>query len=290
MIADDRGRRRPPIDGPLVAALIGSPVAHSLSPAIHRAAFDAAGVDWTYVAFDVAPGEGPAAVAAMRTLGIAGLSVTMPHKADVAGAVDRLAPEARALRSVNTVSWHGDELVGSSTDGAGFVASLAEQGVGVAGTTVAVIGAGGAARSVIDALGRSGAERIAVVNRTPDRAARAAELAAVASVGGPDDLASADIVVNATSVGMGIDPDRATAADLPCEPGLLDPAQVVVDLVYHPLDTAWLMAARRRGARTVDGLGMLVHQAVLQQQAWLGSNPDVDAMRAAAATALACRP
>ena len=107
-----------------VAALIGSPVAHSLSPAIHQAAFDAAGVDWAYVAFDVAPGRAAAAIDAMRVLGLAGMSVTMPHKHDVAAAVDRLDPAAEALGSVNTVSWHDDELVGSSTDGAGFVSSL----------------------------------------------------------------------------------------------------------------------------------------------------------------------
>ena len=110
-----------------LAALIGSPVDHSLSPAIHRAGFEEAGVDWSYVAFEVAPGRAEDAIHAMRVLGIAGLSVTMPHKADVAAAVDRLEPAARALHSVNTVSWEGDDLVGSSTDGAGFVAAGAKK-------------------------------------------------------------------------------------------------------------------------------------------------------------------
>lgn len=272
-----------------LAALIGSPVEHSLSPVIHQSAFDSAGVDWTYVAFDVAPGRGAEAVSAMRVLGIAGLSVTMPHKHEVAAAVDRLDPAAAALQSVNTVSWDGDDLVGSSTDGAGFVASLAEAGVEVAGAAVAVIGAGGAARSVIDALGRAGAASIRVVNRTVDRAESASRLAEVAAVGGPDDIARADLVINATSVGMGVDPARATAADLPCAPELLRPAQVVADLVYHPLLTAWLVEAQRAGARTVDGLGMLVHQAALQQHAWLGHHPDVAVMRRAAEVALAVR-
>ena len=172
-----------------LAALIGSPVEHSLSPVIHQAAFDAAGVDWTYVAFDVAEGEGVGALAAMRVLGIAGLSVTMPHKRDVADAVDRLEPAARALHSVNTVSWDGGELVGSSTDGAGFVASLAESGIAVAGARVAVIGAGGAARSVVDALGRAGSEEITVLNRTRVHAEAAATLASAASVGIASDIA-----------------------------------------------------------------------------------------------------
>lgn len=272
-----------------LAALIGSPVAHSLSPVIHRAAFDAADVDWSYVAFDVAEGRAGDALAAMRVLGIAGLSVTMPHKRAVAEAVDRLEPAARALQSANTVSWDGNELVGSSTDGAGFVASLADEGVDVAGCRVAVIGAGGAARSVIDALGRAGAIDITVLNRTRDTAELAATLAAAASVGIVSDVARADIVVNATSVGMGVSPSAATVEDMPCDPGLLRPDHVVVDLVYHPLRTTWLQAADDLGATTIDGLGMLVQQAVLQQERWLGHRPDPDVMRAAAEAELVSR-
>lgn len=272
-----------------LAALIGSPVEHSLSPVIHQAAFDAAGVDWTYVAFDVAAGGGRGALDAMRVLGIAGLSVTMPHKREVAEAVDRLEPAARALQSVNTVSWDGEQLVGSSTDGAGFVASLAEAAIDVADARVVVIGAGGAARSVIDALGRAGAAAISVVNRTRAHAESAATLAGVASVGIVGDVSRADIVVNATNVGMGRDPLRSTPDDLPCDPALLRGDQVVVDLVYHPLRTAWLVAADALGARTVDGLGMLIHQAALQQVRWIGVQPDTRVMRTAAEAALADR-
>lgn len=263
-----------------LAAVIGSPVAHSLSPVIHRAAFDAAGVDWTYVPFEVAPGSGAAAVEAMRVLGIAGLSVTMPHKTDVFSAVDRVDPVAAELRSVNTVSWDGDELVGSSTDGAGFVASLAEHGVDVTGASLCVLGAGGAARSVIDALGRAGAASIVVVNRNASRAAEAAALSPAARDGSLSAVAAADIVVNATSVGMGTN-------DMPCDPTLLRADQIAVDLVYHPLQTSWLAAADARGLRTIDGLGMLIHQAALQQLAWIGTLPDVGVMRAAAEAALA---
>jgi shikimate dehydrogenase len=272
-----------------VAALIGSPVAHSLSPAIHQAAFDAAGLGWTYVVFDVAPGDAAAAVEAMRVLGLVGMSVTMPHKQAVADAVDRLDPAAEALQSVNTVSWDGSALVGSSTDGAGFVASLAEIGVDLAGARVAVIGAGGAARSVIHAVGRADAAEIVIVNRTVDRAERAAMLAGSARVGRSTDISAADMVVNATNVGMGIDPAVAGPDDLPCDPALLRPEQIVVDLVYHPLRTPWLAAGDSLGARTVDGLGMLIHQAALQQERWSGRRPDVGVMRAAAEAALADR-
>ena len=272
-----------------LAALIGSPVEHSLSPVIHQAAFEATGVEWVYLAFDVADGQAAAALDAMRVLGIAGMSVTMPHKRAVADQVDRLEPAARALRSVNTVSWDGDELVGSSTDGAGFVASLAEVGIDVADSRVAVIGAGGAARSVIDALGRAGASDITVLNRTREHAELAATLASAASVGIPSDVSRADIVVNATKVGMGVDPADAGADDLACDPNLLRADQVVADLVYHPLRTAWLRAADDLGARTVDGLGMLIHQAALQQETWLGERPDTAAMRVAAEAALTDR-
>lgn len=267
-----------------VAALIGSPVGHSLSPVIHNAAFVAAGRDWTYVAFDVPAGRADEALAAMTVLGLGGLSVTTPHKEQVADSVDVLDPAATALRSVNTVAVADDgRLVGHSTDGDGFVASLAAEGIDVLGRRVVMLGAGAAARSVVDALGRAGAADVVIVNRTPDRARAAAMLAPMARVSEsvPDDISGADIVVNATSVGFGGDKGDGGSA-LPLEETWLRPEHVVADLVYHPLDTALLRAARAVGARAVDGLGMLVHQAALQQQLWTGELPDVAVMRAAA--------
>jgi shikimate dehydrogenase len=267
-----------------VAGVIGSPVRHSLSPALHNAAFSASGAPWVYVAFEVPPGEAHRALDAMRVLGIGGLSVTMPHKEQVAVAVDELDPAAAALRSVNTVVAQSDgRLVGHSTDGAGFVASLRESGVDPAGRRVVVIGAGAAGRAVVDALARAGAGAVEVVNRSRSRAEEAAQLAgAVGGVVEPTAVADADIVVNATSVGMGSD---ALAVD----PALLHAGQVVADLVYHPLETALLRAARLAGATTVDGLGMLVHQAALQQQLWLGALPDTAVMRGAALRELDAR-
>lgn len=272
-----------------VAAVIGSPVRHSLSPALHNAAFEAAGVDWVYAAFEVPAGEAAGALQAMRILGLGGLSVTMPHKEAIADAVDVLTPAAAALESVNTVVRGTDgRLEGHSTDGVGFVASLREAGIDPTGLAVAVVGAGAAARAVIDALGRAGAASVAVVNRTADKAARAALLAGrVGVVGDPSCISAADVVVNATSIGMG---SRATGAtELAIDPGLLRAGQIVADLVYHPLDTALLQAARAAGATPVDGLGMLVHQAALQQELWLGRLPDTATMRAAALRELAAR-
>jgi shikimate dehydrogenase len=272
--------------GTRVAAVIGHPVAHSLSPALHNAAFTASGADWVYTAFDVAPGEAARALDAMRTLGLGGLSVTMPHKEAMAAAVDVCAPAARALDSVNTVVRRRDgRLEGHSTDGDGFVASLHEVGRQVDGRAVVVLGAGGAARSVIDALARAGAASIVVVNRSAEGARLAARLGGAAGrVGSIADVADADIVVNATSIGMGA-PGMSVGTDsdetpLPIEH--LRASHVVADLVYHPLDTPLLRAARLVGATAVDGLGMLVHQAALQQQLWLGRLPDTAVMRAAA--------
>ena len=270
--------------GTRVAAVIGSPIQHSLSPALHNAAFAQLGLDWVYVAFHVEPGEAQRAIDAMRVFELGGLSVTAPHKEAVALAVDELTPAAAALRSVNTVVADGEgTLVGHSTDGAGFVASLAAAGVGIDGRTVCLLGAGGAGRAIADAIGRAGAARVAVVNRSAEPAELAAALAgAVGVVGSTDDVRDADIVVNATSVGMG-------SNDMPCDPSLLRAGQVVADIVYHPRQTALLRAAADAGATPVDGLGMLVHQAALQQQLWHGRAPDAAAMTAAAERELAAR-
>ncbi|MEX2626886.1 MAG: shikimate dehydrogenase [Ilumatobacteraceae bacterium] len=272
---------RPPVTARTrVAAVIGSPVRHSLSPAIHQAAFEAGGLDWTFVAFEVAPGHAAEAVRAARTLGLGGLAVTTPHKEDVAVAVDEVDPAAAALGSVNTVVVRADGTTfGASTDGDGFVDWLRAAGHDPLDMRVVVLGAGAAARSVIDALDRAGVADIAVVNRSEDAAVRAAALARRAHVAAPSAVTAADLVVNATSVGMGDDA-------LPLDPALLRASHVVADLVYHPLDTALLRAARAAGAATVDGLGMLVHQAALQQQLWTGTYPDVAALRAAAESQL----
>lgn len=258
-----------------VAAVIGSPVRHSLSPAIHNAAFAACGLDWVYVAFDVATGGAADALAAMRTFDLGGLSVTMPHKEAIAGAVDRLAPSAERLASVNCVVPTADGLVGHSTDGDGFVDDLRAGGVDPAVGPAVVLGAGGAARAIALALVASGAPEVTIVNRTAASAERAAAMSG-ARVGTVDDVRAASLVVNATSVGMG------GTGEHPVDPSLLGAGQVVVDCVYHPVRTAWLEAAAARGATTRDGVGMLVHQAARAFTLWTGFEAPVEAMQTAA--------
>lgn len=263
-----------------MAAVIGDPVRHSLSPTIHNAAFAALGLDWVYVALPVDAGHGAAAVAAMATLGIDGLSVTMPHKADVAAAVDRRTAAVDTLGFCNCVYRDGDDLVGDSTDGDGLVRSLTDdEGVSPAGAKVLVIGTGGAASAIIDAMGRHGADEIIVTSRDGQRAVEAAGLAAAARAGSLEEAESVDIIVNASPVGMagGPAPDASPLAD-----GLLNSDQVVVDIVYQPRVTPLLLAAEAAGARTVNGVGMLVHQAALAFERWTGQPAPVAAMLGAA--------
>jgi shikimate dehydrogenase len=267
-----------------LAAVIGCPVRHSLSPAIHNAAFAAGELDWAYVAFEVKPGAVPGALAGMRALGIDGLSVTMPHKTAVADAVDCRTAVAERLHAVNTVVRRADgSLQGHNTDGDGFVAALRAAGTDPAGGRVALLGAGGAGRALALALAAAGALEVVVINRSAPPAEAAAALAGpVGRVGTAADVATADLVVNATPVGMG--DDRGA---LPLDPALLHAGQVVADIIVHPLDTALLQAARNAGARTIDGLGMLVHQAALAFTLWTGVEAPVSVMRAAAERELA---
>jgi shikimate dehydrogenase len=267
-----------------LAGVIGTPIGHSLSPAIFNAAFDELGLDWVFLAFDVPAGQAPAALDAMRTLGLAGLSVTMPHKDAVAEVVDHCTPEAAALRAVNCVVPTADGLVGDNTDGAGFLDALrADVGFEARGRRVVVIGAGGGARAIVRAAARAGATDVAVVNRTAARAHEAAALAeGVGRVADHSAIGGADLVVNATSIGMG---DGA----VPFDPALLQPGQVLADIVYHPSPTPLLSAARDRGVTAVGGLGMLVHQAGHAFRLWTGRDAPIAAMAAAAEAQLARR-
>ncbi len=276
-----------------VAAVIGDPVRQSLSPVLHNAAFAALGLNWVYVALPVPAGQVPAALAGVRALGIEGLSVTMPHKAAAASGVDRLSPTAERLGAVNTVSRRADLLVGDSTDGDGFLAALAhDEGWDAPGRRCLVLGTGGAARAVVLALASAGAASVAVAGRRPEAAAATAALAGAAgSVVGIDSVADAELIVNATPVGMSgvvaiARSDGSPELPLGLDPSRLGPGQLVVDLVYAPATTPLLQAARTAGASSSNGLGMLIHQAARQFRLWTGEDPPLEVMSAAAVAAL----
>ncbi|HTU39471.1 MAG TPA: shikimate dehydrogenase [Acidimicrobiales bacterium] len=281
-----------------IVGVIGSPVAHSLSPVLHNAAFAALGLgsQWHSFAFEIAAGAVPAALWDMRRFDVRGLSVTMPHKADVAAAVDELSEEARILEAVNCVINRDGVLRGANTDGEGFVASLQRgSGFDPGDATCLVVGAGGAARAVLLALAGCEAGEVVVLNRTLMRARAAVGLAGnVGSVVESEDpdavarvVAAADLVVNATPIGMAGTDSAAAEADSEwlVPPTLLRKGQVVVDLVYAPRPTPWLASAAKAGATTLDGLGMLVHQAAAQVTLWTGQEAPVTAMWDAAEAA-----
>ena len=272
-----------------VAAIIGDPVVQSLSPAMHNAVFHQRKLDWTYVAMEV---HEDALAGVLQTLGgksINAFSVTMPHKEKVfemlstasndLGEVDE---SAKAAQSVNTIAISNGRMIGSNTDGDGCCNAIEQSGVGIAGSRVVVVGAGGTARAIVATLARRGASDIAVINRTESRAQDVIASVAVARIGNVDDIATANILINATSVGMG-------SQETPVDVAELHSSLLVLDAVYHPLETTLLREAKRAGANTVDGLWMLVHQGALQQLAWFKEIGDVQLMRQAALDELANR-
>lgn len=261
-----------------VACVVGDPITHSLSPAIHNAAFAALDLDWVYTAFSTS--DGGAAVDAMRALGIAGMSVTMPCKESAAAACDELTSEAAALCAANALVLRDDStVVGHSTDGEGLLGSLDDEGIEIAGVRTLVLGAGGAARAAARALAGGGAE-VAVAARRPDTVAVVVDTAGVGSCGATaaewgnlaEEAGAAGMIVNATPIGMhGEEP--------PFPVSVLTDRHVVVDLVYDPPETPLMAAARGAGATTVGGLGMLLHQAAAAFHLWTGLEPPLPAMR-----------
>jgi len=262
-----------------LAGVMGWPVGHSRSPRLHGYWLERYRIDGAYVPLAVPPGRLAEALRALPALGFAGCNVTVPHKEAALAAVDDVEAEARSIGAVNTIVVGPDgRLAGRNTDAYGFMAHLraAAPAWRPAAGPAAVIGAGGAARAVLHALAAAGVPEIRLVNRTPARAE-----ALAAALQGPiavrpwaqraEALAGAALLVNTTTLGMTGQP----ALDL--APEGLAPGAVVYDLVYAPLATPLLQAARAAGLAAVDGLGMLLHQARPGFEAWFGVEPEVDA-------------
>ena len=269
----------------VVALVVGSPVAHSLSPAMHNAEFRRRGEDHSYAAHEVVRGGLRDFVASLRGGRVAGLSVTMPLKDEAFELVDRRDAASSRCGSVNTISFDDGVVSGWNTDGDGCVRALESTGKSVVEATCVVLGAGGTGRAVVEALGRRGAREVVVVNRSPEAAHRAASCADVGIVGSASDVERAGFLVNTTPVGMKDVGDD----EVPIDPRLVPPGCVVLDAVYSPLVTPLLAGLRDRGVTTIDGLWMLVHQAALQQEIWFGYHADIAVMRAAAEAELARR-
>jgi shikimate dehydrogenase len=254
--------------------IFGYPISHSLSPLMHNTAFAHHRIEAVYLPFAVRREQLKRAVESIAALQMGGVNVTIPHKQAALALMDELSPEARLIGAVNTIHLQNGRLHGHNTDGLGFLNALHEAGCVVAGQTVMLLGAGGAARAISVQLCLAGIRRMLLANRT---ASRAEDLAiflkrniphadiSVITMGESSlaaRLPDTDIVINATSIGM------HSQDPLLLPPATLSPRHLVCDIVYRPLQTPLLQAAQRQGARTVDGLGMLLHQGAKAFEIW----------------------
>ena len=266
-----------------LAGVIGAPIAHSRSPRLFAHWFGAMGIAGHYVPLHIEPANFEQGVRALPLMGFRGANVTLPHKLAALQIADHLSDRARRIGAANTLTFREDGIHADNTDGHGFLENLRQSAPGwsAADGAAVVLGAGGAARAVLDALVEAGAPEIRLANRTRARAQALAEafgprIRVIDWVEVPEALDGSATVVNTTSLGMeGADPFNLDLSALPGD-------VLVTDLVYTPLDTPMLIAARAQGCRTVDGLGMLLHQAVPGFERWFGATPEItEATRAA---------
>ena len=257
-----------------LAGVLGWPVSHSRSPRLHGYWLETLGIDGAYLPLPVHPEDFAAAVRSLAALGFRGANVTIPHKQAAFEVCDVVDATARRAGAVNTLVFRDGRIEGSNTDGFGFLETVRDQAPGwqPADGPAVLLGAGGAARAIAAALLDAGCPLVTLVNRSRDRAeALARELGVPIAVAEAPPLAGAALLVNTTSLGMQGHPSlEIDLAPLPA-------AAVVADIVYVPLETALLTAARGRGLRAVEGLGMLLHQARPGFEAWFGAAPRVDA-------------
>ena len=263
-------------------ALIGQPVGHSLSPAMHNAAFAEDGLDFVYVCLDVDPEALPAAVLVLKALKFRGFNVTMPHKRAVVPLVDGLDDGARVSGAVNTVVIDASGMRGYNTDGGGMVMACEEAGIELSGKSVLLLGSGGTASAIAVAFCKTGVSDLHIANRDTEHAARLRDKLRLTGMEGISvgSLASleyeapdADVIVNATSLGM------KEGDSLPLPPEYVQRGRAICDVVYRPgKETPLVRLAQERGARVVAGGRMLLYQGVLAQKLWTGRNPNVEAM------------
>ncbi len=278
-------------------ALLGYPLGHSISPVFQQAGLDALHIDAKYEAWHTPPEKLAETVAKLRGSDYLGCNVTVPHKEHVVAMLDHVDPSAASVGAVNTIVNKGGKLSGYNTDSEGFARALERQGKFMAtGRKVLLLGAGGAARGVVLALSRLGVAHLSVANRTADRAKVLVELAASQQVPGAvvewNDAAlaaaarTAHLIVNTTTLGMAGGPNPA-ASPLPASS--IPYSALVYDLVYNPRETPLLKAANQAGARTLDGLPMLVYQGAAAFTHWTGKPAPTEAMLKAAEAAMAAR-
>jgi shikimate dehydrogenase len=259
-------------------ALIGHPVGHSLSPAMHNAAFVADGLDFVYVCLDVDPDELPAAVGGMRALKLRGFNVTMPHKQAMIPLVGELDESARISGALNTVVIEDSRMRGYNTDGGGMVMACLEAGIELSGKSILLLGAGGTAAAIAVAFCDAGVGELHIANRSVERGAHLRDKLHGTGMKGLavhrlDALPDAEIVINTTPLGM------KEGDPMPMPPGYVRKNRVFCDAVYRPgTQTPLVRLARERGIPVVAGDRMLLYQGVLAQKLWTGREPNVKVM------------
>jgi shikimate dehydrogenase len=267
-----------------IVAVFGQPVAGNPTQYMMEKAFAQVGLDWRYLTLEVAPGALGDAIRGMRAMGFRGCNLTIPHKVEVIQYLDRTSEAATLMGAVNCVHRVGDELEGDNTDGKGFVQSLREV-TDPAGKNVVILGAGGAARAIAVEVGLAQAAAITVVNRGPERGGELAQLlndkvhVAAQFVPWEGDYKvppETEVLINATSIGLG-DAEARVRVDVET----LEADMVVADVIFNPPETRFLRDAQSRDCQTVDGLGMLVNQAVIAFHIWTGRDADPAVMREA---------
>ena len=255
-------------------AVLGRPIAHSLSPALHQAAFRAEGRNAVYVACDVGEDEFAAALAGLLALGAAGANLTAPLKALAAASGMALTEEARRANAVNTLRFQGGRALGHNTDGLGLARFLERFGIPLGGARVVYLGGGGAVRGLVPVFADEGAASQTAVVRAGARALPGVEPVSDAGTAQAR-LGEATLVIQATPLGAQADDP------LPAPAEWVSPRAVAIDLRYHPATTPWLAAVRARGVRAANGLGMLIEQALLSEEFWHGTTPPRTALEEA---------
>jgi shikimate dehydrogenase len=270
-----------------VCGVIGDPIEHTLSPLMQNAAFEALKLDYVFLAFKVKPAQVENAVNGMRALNIRGLNVTMPHKSPILNFLDRVDLSAQIIKSVNTILNRENKLFGFNTDGVGALKALRENGVEPKGRKVLLLGAGGAARAIAYTMAKE-ADDLAVLNRTVKQAQDLAKLiektvnkkivtGSLSPIEIQRNLQDADILINATSIGM-----KPNAEESPVAPKLLRRDLAVMDIVYNPIETKLAKDAKAAGAKVVSGVEMLIYQGAASFEIWTGKSAPVEVMREAA--------
>jgi shikimate dehydrogenase len=270
-----------------VCGVIGDPIEHTLSPIIHNAAFESLKIDYIFLAFKVRAGEVENAMSGIRALNVHGLNVTMPHKNAVVKYLDQIDPTAKTIASVNTILNKDGRLLGFNTDGVGALNALEQNGVKPRGKKVLLLGAGGAAKAIAYTLSQE-ADHLVILNRTTKQASDLADLLKQkfnkkinAGVLSPtvikDNLVDANVLINATSVGM-----KPNANQTPIEPEWLKPDLAVMDIVYNPIETKLAKDAKALGATVVSGVEMLIYQGAASFEIWTACKAPVEVMRKAA--------